>query len=213
MYVLSNAVADGGDASSLVEGGLVSQLRNLGRLRQGRGAGAPAAAHPARVVQRQEVVPQVREEQIDSREHLKKPKEEEISRSEQVYNAEEIDALKMRHPNGLKYRLEPFQEKVGDENRLDLAHMIEGDEEKREKANFFACAICTMVVNEPMECKGCDSLFCQECLEPWFRNNSHCPKKCKGNEAVEFGTMHRFAKQELEALKFKCKEANCDEVN
>lgn len=127
--------------------------------------------------------------------------EEQIdSRSKQVYNAEEIDALKKRYPNGLKYRLEPFQEKVGDENRLDLA-------------NFFACAICTMVVKDPLECKGCDSLFCKECLEPWTSKNEHCPKKCKGNEAVEFGTMHRFAKQELQALKFKCKSPNCDKVH
>jgi hypothetical protein len=91
--------------------------------------------------------------------------------------------------------------------------LVESDKEAREKANYFACAICTMVVHEPVECKSCDSLFCAECLDPWVSKNEHCPKKCKGNQAVEFGAMHRFAKQELESLKFKCKSAKCQSVD
>ena len=76
---------------------------------------------------------------------------------------------------------------------MNLGHGIEATTPE-EKANFFACAICTMVVFDPTECKSCNSLFCKECLEPWTANNEHCPKKCKGNEAVEFGNIHRFAK-------------------
>lgn len=124
--------------------------------------------------------------------------------SKQIFNAKEIDDLKSKYPNGLGYRLEEYQEKVGDENRLDIMNMIQQDKEKRERANFFACVICTMVVKDPVECKNCDTLFCQECLEPWTQSNKHCPKKCKGNEPVEYGPIHRFAKQELESLQFKC---------
>lgn len=70
-----------------------------------------------------------------------------------------------------------------------------------------------MVVHGPIECKGCNSIFCKECLDPWTAKNEHCPKKCKGSERVEFGSMHRFAKTELESMKFKCKSPNCDKVN
>ena len=90
--------------------------------------------------------------------------------------------------------MDEYTEKIGDENRLDITNMIQLDKEKRERANFFACVICTMVVKDPIECKNCDTLFCQECLEPWTKSNDHCPKKCKGNEAVEYGPIHRFAK-------------------
>jgi len=101
--------------------------------------------------------------------------------------------VKAKYPDGLKYKLEPYNPLEGDENRLDIAHLV-GDKEAKEKANFFVCAICTMVVADPTECKGCNSLFCTECLAPWTANNEHCPKKCNGCDPVEFGTIHRFAK-------------------
>ena len=120
--------------------------------------------------------------------------------------------MKAKYPDGLPYKLQPYCELEGDENRLDLAN-LQADQEAKEKANFFACAICTMVVHDPTECKSCNSLFCQECLAPWTASNEHCPKKCKGNDAVEFGDIHRFAKQELESMKFKCKNPKCDSIN
>lgn len=113
--------------------------------------------------------------------------------------------MKAKYPNGLKYKPQPFSAPEGDEVRLDLADLVAADKEAKEKANFFACAICTMIVKDPTECKGCNSLFCVECLAPWTANNEHCPKKCQGNNKVEFGSVHRFAKQELESMKFKCK--------
>lgn len=77
-----------------------------------------------------------------------------------VYDAAVIESLKAKYPDGLKYKVEPHRAKEGDEKRLDLTDLVEGDKAAREKANYFACAICTMVVHEPVECRGCDSLFC-----------------------------------------------------
>lgn len=125
-------------------------------------------------------------------------KEVPLQAKSQVYDAEEIDSLKKQYPDGLKYKLEPYVALEADEKRLDGADLVEEDKAAREKANYFTCAICTMVVLEPMECRGCESQFCKECIQPWLAKNQHCPKKCKGNDAVEFGGMHRFVKQELE---------------
>ena len=32
-----------------------------------------------------------------------------------------------------------------------------------------------------------------------------CPKKCKGNDAVQFDKVHRYVIQQLGELKFKCR--------
>ena len=99
---------------------------------------------------------------------------------------------------------------VDSPTHLDIAHLVQDDAKLREKANFFVCPICAQVVRDPLECTGCQSLFCKDCIDPWRRSNEMCPKKCKGNDAVEFKTVHRFVHQELSDLKFKCK--SCENV-
>ena len=79
--------------------------------------------------------------------------------------------------------------------RESLANLDEADNRKKEKANFFVCPICAFVVTNPLECDGCQSLFCKDCIDPWRSNNESCPKKCRGNEAVEYNKVHRFVMQ------------------
>ena len=75
------------------------------------------------------------------------------------------------------------------------------------------CPICALVVRDPVECGNCNSLFCRECIDPWRVNNSSCPKKCKGNDEVTFGGVHRYVSAELSDLKFKCINEHCNESN
>ena len=118
--------------------------------------------------------------------------------------------MDLQYPNGLPY--EPQSYCGQPETHLDIQNLVEADKDKRERANFFLCAICAMIVREPRECGSCQSLFCQACIQPWMANNESCPKKCKGNEAVEFGNLHRYVKQDLLALKFKCGLPECEFV-
>lgn len=70
-----------------------------------------------------------------------------------------------------------------------------------------------MVVKDPLECSGCQTLFCTACIDPWRASNGHCPKKCQGNDDVEFRAVHRYVSQELLSLKFKCFNPGCNQVN
>jgi len=92
---------------------------------------------------------------------------------------EKLFQLDIKYPKGLPY--EPTTYCALPDTHLDFANLIESDKEKRERANFFVCAICAMVVKESQECGNCQSLFCKACIEPWRANNDSCPKKCLGN--------------------------------
>ena len=87
------------------------------------------------------------------------------------------------------------------------------DPKQADKAIYFTCAICALVVKGPTECGSCQSLFCTECISPWRVKNQSCPKKCKGNERVEFREVHRYVMNCLNMLKFKCRNEHCDETH
>lgn len=116
--------------------------------------------------------------------------------------------LDIDYPNGLSY--EPISYSGQPETHLDIQCLIEEEQAKREKANFFVCCICAMIVKDPLECDSCQSLFCSQCLAPWRASNRSCPKKCQGSNDVEFKNLHRYVKGELMLLRFKCGLGDCD---
>ena len=52
--------------------------------------------------------------------------------------------------------------------RIDCDEICTGAEFK----DIIKCAICFGVVIEPKECKNCNSLFCNECIQEYQKNNS-----------------------------------------
>lgn len=100
--------------------------------------------------------------------------------------------LDIEYPDGLPY--EPISYSGQNETHLSIDDIVESDAEKVERANFFVCCICAMVVKDPVECDGCQSVFCGPCIQPWRANNKSCPKRCQGNEDVDISPMHRYVK-------------------
>ena len=126
--------------------------------------------------------------------------------------------IEERYPDGLPYPLQPYRDINEHHSSLITPDMIvvqaQDDAKIKEKTNFFVCPVCVNVVIDPKECSGCQSLFCKKCIEPWLeRGNNHCPKKCKGNEEVEFKEVHRFVMNELHELLFKCQNHGCGQQN
>ena len=79
----------------------------------------------------------------ESRPQPRKPAvKEEASKTHAQAHREE---LKKKYPNGLGYQLAPYDSNNETERHLDLAHMVGGDV-KPQKANFFLCATCNLVV-------------------------------------------------------------------
>lgn len=103
---------------------------------------------------------------------------EQIPKESIKVSQEELDEMDQKYPNGLSYNPAPYAKPQHDEQHLDIANLVQADKTIKEKANFFVCSICTMVVKGPLECSGCQTLFCSDCIDPWRQNNSHCPKKC-----------------------------------
>lgn len=141
-------------------------------------------------------------------EHGQGPQKDKITGKGFEQVREKLYQLEQQYPKGLPY--EPQSYCAQPETHLNIENLVEEDKEKRERANFFVCAICAMVVKDAQECDSCQSLFCAACIQPWAQNNDSCPKKCKGNDAVEFRAMHRYVKQDLLSLKFKCGAPECN---
>jgi hypothetical protein len=47
--------------------------------------------------------------------------------------------------------------------------------------NFYpdiSCIICCAIVNDPEQCKTCQSLFCKYCIKKWIGQGKSCPTRC-----------------------------------
>ena len=70
--------------------------------------------------------------------------------------------------------------------------------------DLLICPICKKLYKDPLMCSGCQSTYCQRCIENYIKNNI-CPKNCK---KIKFSKS--ISKNELlSKLKYKCK--NCQE--
>jgi len=38
-----------------------------------------------------------------------------------------------------------------------------------------------MIVRDPVDCKECDTTYCQACAQEIIQRKNRCPKKCSGN--------------------------------
>ena len=103
------------------------------------------------------------------------------------------DLLDIQYPNGLAYKLQQYKPLQGLDKRLDLNNLAEESQDMVEKAKFFVCAICTMIVLNPLECNKCNSPYCRECIDQMKANGIRtCPKKCNGASSADFGELHRY---------------------
>ena len=71
----------------------------------------------------------------------------------------------------------------------------------------FQCNICIGLVYSPVECKECQQIFCESCLDDWLRRgNQNCPR-CQAK--LLKSQLNRILKKFLEQTKLKgC--PNCD---
>jgi hypothetical protein len=72
------------------------------------------------------------------------------------------------------------------------------------------CSICLCVLEDPAECKLCQTNFCLECISSWKAKNNSCPNKCE----LDLQKSHRFLRSVLDSLKLKCINApsGCDKI-
>lgn len=64
------------------------------------------------------------------------------------------------------------------------------------------CSICCGLLNEPMMCENCETPYCANCINPWFKNNKSCPMRCSNAKIKD---INRSIKKLLDGLKLKCK--------
>ena len=71
----------------------------------------------------------------------------------------------------------------------------------------YICVVCCGVVLEPLECKGCSSLYCKACLP---KADLPCPKRCG---ASDYGKVNRLIMNALNKLPFRCQYApKCEKI-
>ena len=62
------------------------------------------------------------------------------------------------------------------------------------------CSICLCVLEEPVECKTCQTNFCSKCMDSWRVKSVKCPNNCELN----LRRTHRYLRGVLNSLHLKC---------
>lgn len=68
------------------------------------------------------------------------------------------------------------------------------------------CGLCNGIMIDPIQCQGCDSCYCKDCIDDYSKSHPTCPTGCSGGAIKE----SRMMKNILSGLKFKCKNG-CEE--
>ena len=57
--------------------------------------------------------------------------------------------------------------------------------------NTGICLICFMIVKDPVDCRECGASLCLLCAEAAKSQGKPCPKKCSGDEKLDFKKVNR----------------------
>lgn len=88
-----------------------------------------------------------------------------------------------------------------------------GYEQERFVESFspdLICCICLCVLEDPLECKTCQTNFCSSCIQPLASSGKLCPNHC----TLQLQKSHRFLRSTLDNLSLKCINTSlgCDQV-
>lgn len=88
-----------------------------------------------------------------------------------------------------------------------------GYEEERFVESFspdLICSICLCVLEDPLECKTCQTNFCSDCIQPIASSGKLCPNHC----TLKLQKSHRFLRSTLDNLSLKCINTSfgCDQI-
>jgi hypothetical protein len=73
----------------------------------------------------------------------------------------------------------------------------------------FICKICSLVVNDPVQCRQCSCLLCRECKEGWHMKQGDA-RTCAFCRAVDAEKeIDKIIKNTLASFKFKCPAEGC----
>jgi hypothetical protein len=76
-----------------------------------------------------------------------------------------------------------------------------------ELSEYYKCAVCKMVVQNPKECTKCESWHCERCLEDVKKKKDKCPS-CD-QAPIETRRATRRAFEILQQVRFRCKLEEC----
>ncbi len=78
----------------------------------------------------------------------------------------------------------------------------------KEKIEDFICSICLDMINNPKQCKECNNLFCESCIDEYNIINNLCPI-CK--EPFIKQNINKYVRKNFEKFEFLCSR-NCSKI-
>ncbi len=81
----------------------------------------------------------------------------------------------------------------------------------QKHSHMLTCSICLMLLRDPVECKRCQTQFCQSCASKWKQERQRCPVRCR---PFDTQPSHKFVRTMLDELTIKCprSEIGCDTI-
>ena len=75
--------------------------------------------------------------------------------------------FKEERPDGLGYNLEKFDPAINNQTKLKHDNLVPSENPGMVDSKFFVCDLCNNLVKDPLECNGCKSLFCSDCISTY----------------------------------------------
>lgn len=74
----------------------------------------------------------------------------------------------------------------------------------QEDVEDFLCPVCFDVLNDPIELKKCEHIFCRHCIVKWFHEHPTCPVDREQIKESHLRQTSRFFRQQYSRLKIRC---------
>lgn len=78
---------------------------------------------------------------------------------------------------------------------------------KCDDLDDFKCTICLEIWKEPVFVRGCEHVFCRECIGYWMQRGNSCPEDRKTIERADLIEPNRFFRNLYGRLQIKCEFA------
>ncbi len=91
-----------------------------------------------------------------------------------------------------------------DQRKLDEDLIIEQDKELYEKLkDELTCIICFGLLQDPLICSRCETVFCKSCIDTWFTKREKCPLNCSKTD-TQLSQIPKNMKKLMNKIRVKC---------
>jgi len=100
--------------------------------------------------------------------------------------------------------------KLEEKEKMEVLNEMKGLEKEFVTEEYLilceelTCSICLNILYDPIACKGCDNMFCSNCILEWKKYSNQCPNLCIYEpKSILFPVTNMLGKIKIKCLNYK----------